>query len=44
MNFFNYAKYTVPHPDKIIKRGEDAQFSNEKILVVADGVGGWNNV
>ena len=34
----------IPHPDKIMRRGEDAQFSNNKILVVADGIGAWAKV
>ena len=33
----------IPHPDKVAKGGEDAYFSNNKILSVADGVGGWAN-
>ena len=44
VNFFNYANRIIPHPDKIQKGGEDAIYSDEKILVVADGVGGWNDV
>lgn len=34
----------IPHPTKVKKGGEDAQFATEKILVVADGVGGWADV
>ena len=30
----------IPHPDK--DQGEDACFSNQQALVVADGVGGWS--
>jgi protein phosphatase PTC7 len=31
----------IPHPDKVAKGGEDAFFVNEKLISVADGVGGW---
>lgn len=31
----------MPHPEKVDKGGEDALFANEKVLSVADGVGGW---
>jgi len=33
-----------PHPEKVIKGGEDAYAisENKKFMVVADGVGGWN--
>ena len=34
----------IPHPSKAHKGGEDAFFANEKILMVADGVGGWADV
>jgi protein phosphatase PTC7 len=34
----------IPHPAKVEKGGEDALFANDKILVVADGVGGWADV
>lgn len=33
----------IPHPEKVAKGGEDALFANEKLLSVADGVGGWAN-
>ena len=32
---------SLPHPDKAYKGGEDAGFVSEKLLAVADGVGGW---
>ncbi len=35
--------YMIPHPDKAYRGGEDAYYSSERLLVVADGVGGWNN-
>lgn len=31
----------IPHPEKAAKGGEDAAYFSDKILVVADGVGGW---
>lgn len=31
----------VPHPDKAYKGGEDAACATERLLAVADGVGGW---
>ncbi|XP_002963762.2 probable protein phosphatase 2C 55 [Selaginella moellendorffii] len=36
----------LPHPDKQAKGGEDAHFicDNEKVVGVADGVGGWADV
>lgn len=34
----------IPHPEKVHKGGEDALFADKKILVVADGVGGWAEV
>jgi protein phosphatase PTC7 len=32
----------IPHPSKAYRGGEDAFYASEKLLVVADGVGGWN--
>lgn len=32
----------IPHPDKVERGGEDAYFAGQSLLVVADGVGGWN--
>lgn len=32
----------IPHPDKAHRGGEDAFFDSEKMLVISDGVGGWN--
>lgn len=31
----------IPHPEKAYKGGEDALYTSENVLVVADGVGGW---
>ncbi|CAD8196302.1 unnamed protein product [Paramecium pentaurelia] len=39
--YFNYGSHMIPHPEKVHKGGEDALFADKKILVVADGVGGW---
>ncbi|KAJ7556109.1 hypothetical protein O6H91_05G068800 [Diphasiastrum complanatum] len=38
--------YSLPHPDKEAKGGEDAYFvsSEEQALGIADGVGGWASV
>ena len=38
---FDFGARMIPHPEKAHKGGEDAYFSNEKLLVVCDGVGGW---
>lgn len=38
---FNFGSFMIPHPDKAYKGGEDAVFVSDKILSVADGVGGW---
>ena len=37
------SSHSIPHIKKIKKGGEDSHFYNETLLVVADGVGGWNN-
>lgn len=36
----------LPHPDKVETGGEDAHFicTDEQVIGVADGVGGWANV
>lgn len=31
----------IPHPDKSHKGGEDSLYISNKIVSVADGVGGW---
>lgn len=38
--------FVLPHPDKVLKGGEDWYFiaSNQRSLGVADGVGGWAEV
>lgn len=33
----------IPHDDKKHRGGEDAAATDENMLVVADGVGGWAN-
>lgn len=34
----------IPHPKKAYKGGEDAFYADERLLAVADGVGGWADV
>lgn len=31
-----------PHPDKESTGGEDAFYVSERVVAVADGVGGWS--
>lgn len=38
---FSAGLHMIPHPEKAAKGGEDAAYFSEKLLVVADGVGGW---
>lgn len=38
---FSAGLHAIPHPDKRAKGGEDASFAGERLLVAADGVGGW---
>lgn len=33
----------IPHPEKAYKGGEDALAVHERMITVADGVGGWAN-
>ena len=33
----------IPHPEKAHRGGEDAFYSSSQLLIIADGVGGWNN-
>ena len=33
--------YMVPHPEKLSKGGEDYVYFSERVVAVADGVGGW---
>lgn len=40
-NFFNTGIFIEPHPEKKYKGGEDAAAYTERMLAVADGVGGW---
>ncbi len=42
--FFSYGVTSLPHIDKRQKGGEDAHCENDRLLAVADGVGGWNDV
>ena len=41
---FNLNAHMIPHFEKRHKGGEDAYVANEKLMVVADGVGGWGEV
>ena len=34
----------IPHFKKKKKGGEDSFFASEKLLVITDGVGGWNKL
>lgn len=38
---FAYGSHMIPHPQKAYKGGEDAMYTSDNLLVVADGVGGW---
>ncbi len=42
--FFRQSVNMIPHYEKRHKGGEDAYVSNERLIVVADGVGGWSEV
>ena len=33
----------IPHDDKVYKGGEDAWTASDRLIAVADGVGGWAN-
>jgi protein phosphatase PTC7 len=34
----------IPHPDKVEKGGEDAVLVKDRLIAVADGVGGWSDI
>ena len=40
-SFFQSKTVIIPHDDKRHRGGEDSADSNDTLLVVADGVGGW---
>lgn len=40
---FKSGSFLIPHPEKVHKGGEDALFVRDKLITVADGVGGWAN-
>lgn len=42
-NYFKYAAASIPHPAKTQKGGEDAWVASPNVLVLADGVGGWES-
>lgn len=35
--------FNIPHPDKILKGGEDAFCLREGLMAIADGVGSWSS-
>lgn len=39
--YFKYGSSNIPHFKKREKGGEDAWYVQEDMMVVADGVGGW---
>lgn len=39
--YFRYSSSNIPHFQKVEKGGEDAWLAQEDLIVVADGVGGW---
>lgn len=39
--YFRFGSSNIPHFQKRYKGGEDAWLAQEDLLVVADGVGGW---
>lgn len=41
---YNYGSVKIPHFSKRDKGGEDALFTHEGLICVADGVGGWSEV
>jgi hypothetical protein len=41
---FNYGVRNIPHPDKAFRGGEDAWVAQSDLLIVADGVGGWEDI
>ena len=42
-SFFQSKTVIIPHDEKKHRGGEDAADSNDYVLAVADGVGGWAN-
>lgn len=41
VNYLDIGTKTVPHSSKPRLGGGDALYTTDKILVVADGIGGW---
>lgn len=39
-----YGSFSIPHCKKKKKGGEDYHIAEDHLLVVTDGVGGWNQV
>ena len=42
LNYLNAGLHMIPHPAKKHKGGEDAACITERIIALADGVGGWS--
>lgn len=43
-NFFHYGSFSIPRRDKTETGSEDAYIATKKLLSIADGVGGWNEL
>ncbi|CDW91186.1 serine threonine family 2c [Stylonychia lemnae] len=43
-SYFRHGFKMIPHIEKKYKGGEDACYADDQLLVVLDGVGGWNEV
>lgn len=43
-NHFIAAGWSIPAPEKKDRGGEDAYFSSERAVAIADGVGGWTTM
>jgi hypothetical protein len=39
--YFEHKTVIIPHDEKKFRGGEDAASTSDRLLVVADGVGGW---
>lgn len=39
-----FGAFSIPHFKKKKKGGEDSFYASDKLLVITDGVGGWNKV
>ena len=41
VNLFHSGIAVNPHPAKVDKGGEDANYESDNVIALADGVGGW---